>query len=325
VTDDLGLAGFPAGQRVATNGIELVVHDAGAGPVVVLLHGFPELAYSWRHQIPALVAAGYRVIAPDQRGYGGSDAPDDHRDYSMRTLVGDVVGVLDARDVTQATVVGHDFGGMVAWHCAVYAPDRVRSVASLCTPHGPRGRSDIVESYRRRYGPTHYMTTFQVPGLAEAIFEADLERTFGAMLRGVGTSLAEFRALPHAVQALPMGLFLGDPPLFGRPLVSGDELQVYVDAYRRHGFRAPLSWYRGLRRTWEEAEGVDMTIDVPALLIQAGDDFFLAPDQHDLTDQYATRLERRVVPDCGHWIQQERPAEVNAHLLDWLRRVGSPL
>jgi pimeloyl-ACP methyl ester carboxylesterase len=310
--------GLPVGGRVSTNGIELVVHEGGEGPAIVLLHGFPELAYSWRYQIPALIAAGFRVIAPDQRGYGASDAPEDHRDYSMRTLVADVVGVLDSFDVSVATVVGHDFGGMVAWNCAVYASERVSGVVSLCTPHGPRGRTDIVESYRRRYGPTHYMTTFQVPGLAEAIFEADLDQTFRTMLRGVGISLAEFRALPEDVQALPMGLFVGDPQLFGRPLVSDDDRQVYVDAYRASGFRGPLSWYRSLPRTWAEAEGIDMTIDKPSLLIQAADDFFLAPDRPDLTDQYATLLERQVVADCGHWIQQEQPAEVNARLLRWL-------
>ncbi len=315
-------AEFPAGRPVSTNGIEIVVHDAGAGPAVVLLHGFPELAYSWRHQVPALVAAGFRVIAPDQRGYGNSDAPQDERGYSMRTLVADVVGLLDSLDIEQATVVGHDFGGMVAWHSAVYAPDRVAAVASLCTPHGPRGRTDIVASYRRRYGPTHYMTTFQEPGLAEAVFEGDLDRTFNTMLRGVGVSLAEFRALPPEVQALPIGLFVGDPPLFGRPLVSTDDLRVYVDAYRQSGFHGPLSWYRSLRRTWEEADGVDMTIDKPSLLIQAADDYFLAPDQPDLTERYVPGLERRVVANCGHWIQQERPAAVNALLLDWLTRLS---
>ena len=317
-------AAFPAGRPVTTNGIELVVHDAGEGPVVVLLHGFPELAYSWRHQIPALTAAGYRVIAPDQRGYAASDAPRDPEAYSMRTLVADVVGMLDSLGVETATVVGHDFGGMVAWHSAAYASDRVSAVASLCTPHGPRGRSDIVESYRRRYDETHYMTTFQTPGLAEAIFEADLEHTFGNMLRGVGVSLAEFRVLPAEVQALPMGLFIGDPQLFDRPVVSQDDLQVYVDAYRQSGFRGPLSWYRSLHRTWEEAEGVDMTIDKPALFIQAADDFFLARDQLDPTDRYVTKLERHVVADCGHWIQQERPDEINSLLLAWLRRVAEP-
>jgi len=311
-------AEFPAGRRVATNGIDLVVHDAGDGPAVLLLHGFPELAYSWRHQVAPLVDEGFRVIAPDQRGYGASDAPADPRAYSMRTLVADVVGVLDALDVAEATFVGHDFGGVVAWHSAVYAPDRVMAVASLCTPHGPRGRTDIVESYRRRYGNTHYMTTFQTPGVAEAIFEADLERTFARMLRGVGVSLAEFRTLAADVQALPMGLFIGDPQLFGEPVVSPDELDVYVDAYRRSGFAGPLSWYRSLPRTWEEAEGVDMTIDKPALFVQAADDFFLAPDQRDLTDQYVPNLERHLVDDCGHWMQQERPSEVNSILVEWL-------
>lgn len=310
---------FPPARRVATNGIELVVHERGEGPVVVLLHGFPELAYSWRHQVPALVAAGYRVVAPNQRGYGGSDAPDGAESYSMRTLVADLMGVLDQLDIADATVVGHDFGGMVAWHAAVYAPERVTAVASLCTPHGPRGRTDVVESYRRRYGAGHYMTTFQRVGVAEAVFEADLRSTFAAMFRGVGMRLDEFRRQPADVQALPIGLFVGEPQLQGRPFVTSADLDVYVEGFDRAGFRGPLSWYRSLRRTWEEAESVDMTIDQPALLIQAADDFFLAPDQGDLTDRFATRLERSVVADCGHWIQQERPEVINALLVRWLR------
>lgn len=313
---------FPDGRKVATNGIELVVHEAGSGPAVLLLHGFPELAHSWRHQVPALVGAGYRVIAPDQRGYAGSDAPADPTAYSMRTLVADAVGVLDALDVEQAVFVGHDFGGMVAWHAAVYAAERVAGIASLCTPHGPRGRSDVATSYRRRYGDTHYMTTFQTPGVAEARFEADVEGAFRAMLRGVGVRLAEFRTLPDAVQALPIGLFLGDPQIFGKPIADDADLAAYVDAYRTSGFRGPLSWYRSLARTWEEADGVDMRVDAPALLIQAGDDVFLAPDQGDLTGDYATNLERHVVPDAAHWLQQEHPDEVNRLLLSWLDRNG---
>jgi len=235
-------------------------------------------------------------------------------------LPADVLAGAGALGTERFDVVGHDFGGMVAWHAAVYAPDRVCAVASLCTPHGPRGRTDIVESYKRHYGDTHYMTTFQTPGAAEAIFEADLERTFRNMLRGVGVSLPEFRTLSAKVQALPMGLFIGDPQLFDRPVVTDDDLQVYVTAYRERGFRGPLSWYRSLHRTWQEADGVDMTIDKPALLIQAAGDFFLAPDQRDLTDQYAKNLERHVVAGCGHWIQQERPDAVNALLVEWLRR-----
>jgi soluble epoxide hydrolase/lipid-phosphate phosphatase len=311
---------FPPPRRVATNGIELAVHTSGDGPAIVLLHGFPELAYSWRHQIAALVEAGYRVIAPDQRGYATSDAPADPTAYSMRALVADTVGLLDHFDVERAVVVGHDFGGMLAWHAAVYAPDRIAAVASLCTPHGPRGRTDVVESYRRRYGDAHYMTTFQQLGLAESVFEADLPRTFEQMLRRVGVTLAEFRRMPAVVQALPMGLFIGEPQLMGAPLVGEAELAVYVEAYRTSGFRGPLSWYRSLATTWLESEGVDMTVRQPALFVQAADDVFLATDQGDLTGQFTTDLERHVIADCGHWIQQERPEAVNDLLLSWLRR-----
>jgi pimeloyl-ACP methyl ester carboxylesterase len=314
---------FPDGRRISVGEIELMVYEAGSGPAIMLLHGFPELAYSWRHQVPDLVAAGHRVIVPDLRGYGGSDAPSDPGAYSMRTVVADLVGLLDALEVERTVLVGHDAGGMVAWHMGVYAPDRVAAIASLCTPHGPRGRTDIAESYRRHRGPHHYMTTFQVQGIAEAVFEADVDATFRAMLRGAGVKLERFRQMPVEVQQVPIGIFVGDPPLFGAPIVSETELAVYVETYRRTGFAGGLNWYRSTRRTWEEAEGVDMTIDKPALLVQAADDLFLPPDARDVTEIYVPRLERRLVSDCGHWIQQERPAEVNWLLRTWL--VSAPV
>jgi soluble epoxide hydrolase / lipid-phosphate phosphatase len=309
---------FPAGRHIATNGIRLMVYEAGQGLAVVLLHGFPELAYSWRHQVPALAAAGYRVIAPDLRGYGGSDVPADPLAYSMRTLTQDVVGVLDALEIETAAMVGHDFGGMLAWHAAVYARARVAAVGSLCTPHGPRGRSDVVESYRRRRGPGHYMTAFQVPGVAEADLEADIGSTFRAILRGVGVTLDEFRRLSPDIQQVPMRVFVGDPQLMGEPLVSETELGVYVEAFRRTGFTGPLNWYRSLGRTWEEAAGTDMSIDRPALLIQAADDFFLPLDAPDNTDRLAPSLERHILENCGHWIQQERPDQITQILKAWL-------
>jgi pimeloyl-ACP methyl ester carboxylesterase len=311
---------FPSSRPIRTNGISLAVHEAGAGPPVVLLHGFPELAYSWRHLVEPIVAAGFRVIMPNQRGYDGSDAPADAQSYSVKNLVADLVGLLDALEIEQAVVLGHDWGSMPAWYSAIYAPERVIGVGSLCTPYFTRGEVDLIEAYNEIRGPNHYMATFQEPGVGEAMLERDVEATFRALMRGRGLTLAEFRASPAEVQEIPAGVFVGDPQLFGEELLSDDELSVYVETYRRTGFTGGLNWYRALHEDWAESEGYPTQIDLPAIMICAADDFFLPPDYTDGMEQLVPRVEKHVVPDCGHWIQQERPAEVAALIVPWLQK-----
>jgi epoxide hydrolase A/B len=303
---------FPPGRRVATNGIHLAVHEAGTGPAVVLLHGFPELAFSWRHQIDPLVDAGFRVLAPDQRGFGSSDAPADPDGYRLRSLVADVTGLLDALEIDRAVWIGHDWGGSVAWHAGVFAPERVAGLASLCTPYSPPGSTDLAETLARTRGPDDYFVTFQRPGVAERLLERDVEATFRAVMRGHGPA--------PAGPSLPAGLFVGDPPLGGEELLDDEELAVYVEAFRRTGFTGGLRWYRAVRRNWEDAQGRVLAFDGPALMIGAADDPFLPPRLADGMEAYLPRLERHVVPDAGHWLQQERPDAVNALLLDWLGR-----
>lgn len=314
------MAAFPEARSVATNGIHLDVHEAGEGPVVLLLHGFPELAYSWRHQIEPIVAAGFRVVAPDQRGYGGSDAPEDAQSYSVKNLVADVVGILDDLEVEQAVFVGHDWGSMPAWYAGVYAPDRVRGMASLCTPYFTPGEADLLEIYDELRGPDHYMRTFQEPGVGEALLERDVEATFRALLRGRGYSMDEFEAAPAEVREVPAGVFVGDPQLFGDELLTDEELAVYVDAYERTGFRGGLNWYRALHKDWEEGLGHDFVVDKPALMISAADDWFFPRGATDGMEDLLPQVEKHVIPGAAHWLQQERPEDVNALLVPWLQR-----
>jgi pimeloyl-ACP methyl ester carboxylesterase len=316
----LASAAFPPARRVETNGIGLAVHELGDGPAVVLLHGFPELAYSWRRQIGPIAEAGFRVIAPDQRGFGDSDAPEDSQTYSVKTLVADLVGMLDALDIERAVFVGHDWGGMPAWYSAVYAPERVAGAGSLCTPFFTPGEVDLLEAYDEVRGPQHYMRTFQEPGVGEAMLERDVEATFRALIRGRGMTLEEFRASPPEIQEIRAGVFVGDPQMFGDELLSDEELAVYVDTYRRTGFTGGLNWYRALHQDWEEGRGQEMRIETPAIMICAEHDFFLPPDFTDGMEELVPRVEKHVVPDCGHWIQQERPDEVNALLVPWLTK-----
>jgi pimeloyl-ACP methyl ester carboxylesterase len=311
---------FPPARPIVTNGIQLAVHELGEGPAVFLLHGFPELAYSWRHQIGPIAEAGFRVIAPEQRGFGDSDAPADPLSYSVKNLVADVVGVLDALELEQAVFVGHDWGSMPAWYAGAYAPERVAGAASLCTPYFTPGEVDLIEAYNETRGPNHYMATFQEPGVGEAMLERDVEATFRALIRRRGLTLEEFRASPAEIQEVPAGVFVGDPQLFGDELLGDEDLAVYVDVYRRTGFTGGLNWYRALHEDWREGLGHEFVIDKPALMISAADDFFLPPDFTEGMELLLPQLEKHVIPDAGHWLQQERPAEVNALLIPWLER-----
>jgi soluble epoxide hydrolase/lipid-phosphate phosphatase len=312
---------FPPSRRIRTNGIELAVHEFGDGPTVLLLHGFPELAYSWRHQIAPITEAGFRVVVPNQRGFGDSDAPAGAQTYSVKNLVADLTGLLDALDIGQAIFVGHDWGSMPAWYAGVYAPDRVTAMASLCTPYFTPGEVDLIRAYDELRGPNHYMATFQEPGLGEALLERDVEATFRALIRSRGYTMDQFEAAPPEVREVPAGVFVGDPQLFGDELLTDYELAVYVDTYRRTGFTGGLNWYRALHRDWEEALGHEFVIDKPALMISAADDWFFPRGATDGMEQLLPRLEKHVIPDAGHWLQQEKPDAVNALLVPWLERL----
>jgi microsomal epoxide hydrolase/non-specific protein-tyrosine kinase len=179
---------------------------------------------------------------------------------------------------------------------------------------------DLIEAFNELRDPKHYMATFQEPGVGEAMLERDVEATFRALIRGRGYAMEEFRLAPPEVQEVPAGVFVGDPQLFGDELLSDDELAVYVDNYCRTGFTGGLNWYRALHEDWREALGHDFVIDKPALMISAGDDWFLPPDFTEGMEQLLPQLERHVIPGAGHWLQQEKPEEVNALLVPWLER-----
>jgi len=237
---------------VRTADAELEVWETGTGPAVVLLHGFPELAYSWRHQVPALVAAGFRVIAPNQRGYGQSSRPHEIEAYDIDALASDVVGLMDALGVEQGVVIGHDWGAPVAWHTALRHPDRVRAVGSLSVPHSRRAPGPPLSLMRAAAGPDyiHYIDYFQQEGLAEAEFEADLR----AALLGFMWSISGDAPPGERFKPIPRGARFIDSVTVPRDLpawLSADDLAVYVDAFLASGFRGGLNWYRNVDRNWE--------------------------------------------------------------------------
>jgi pimeloyl-ACP methyl ester carboxylesterase len=310
-----------AHRFVETNGIRMHIAEAGSGPLVLLLHGFPESWYSWRHQLVALADAGYHVVAPDQRGYCRTDRPDRIEDYTILHLVGDVIGLIDALDEQQAVVVGHDWGGPVAWHTAQLRPDRVRGVAGLSVPHRPRGSRAPISVMREQLGEGFYIVYFQPPGVADAELELDPRTTFRRMLYAISGD-----APPLAPIVPEGGGFLDicpDPDTLPGWLTEED-IATFVTEYEQSGFTGPLNWYRNWDRNWELTGAWHRAPVTPPALYVAGDRDIVATARGaremvaNLGKLVPNLREPVWLAGCGHWTQQERPEEVNAALLGFL-------
>lgn len=303
--------------RIPVNGIELGVTVEGHGPPVVLCHGWPELAYSWSNQIPAVTAAGFTAIAPDLRGFGSSDAPDSG--YSADDIATDLAGLLDALGHQSAVFVGHDWGGAFVWRMAQRYPLRVRGVVSLNTPHYPRSPAPPIAIQRKRHGTDHYWVYFQDEGPAEDLFAGDVERFFRVMFRKPAPREVT-EAFISAGRPVNLAAAFAAGPGQGDLVMSNADLQVYVDAYSRTGFRGGLNLYRNLDRNWEQAERLDPIIRHPSLMISAELDVMLPPGHTEWMRATLPDLEYHVLGGVGHWSQWEAPGEVNEILVEWLAR-----
>lgn len=288
-----------AHQQIQLGEIELHVAECGEGEPVLLLHGFPELWYSWRHQMQAIAASGRRAIAPDLRGFGGSSSPEAIEAYDIEQLTGDLVGLLDALEVDAATVVGHDWGSDLAWKFALTKPQRVSAVVGISVPYVPRAPAAPTTLMREHIGEDFYIVWIQQPGVADAALEADVRRTLAT--REVWN--AEWAARHD------------EPPT--PPWMSDDDLQLYVDEFTRTGFTGGLNWYRNLDRNWEQLAAYDgRTIDQPALFITGSRDPVRAFMPHEAMTGSVTDLRDVVIIEgAGHWVQQERPEEVDQALI----------
>jgi len=316
---------MPPVQRAQVNGIDLAWYEGGprGGTPIVLCHGFPELAFSWRHQIKALADAGRWVIAPDQRGYGASGRPDAVTDYDMAHLTGDLTGLLDHLGAEKAVFCGHDWGGFVVWQMPLMHRDRVAGVIGLNTPFLPRSPADPIALMRMRFGPDMYIVWFQTPGDADRVLAAD-----------VGKTMRFFMRRPRALETAPQPpegastfafkdlLQQWDGADYERDaLLTPEELAVFVDTFQASGFTGGINWYRNFTRNWERSEGLpDRIDDLPCLMITAEKDAVLTPEMAEPMKALVGDLEMHMIAGSGHWTQQEKPDEVSRLMLDWLDR-----
>ena len=309
-------------RTVQTNGVELHVEEQGDGFPVILAHGFPELGYSWRHQLPALAEAGYRAVAPDQRGYGRSTRPEAVDDYDIVHLTGDLLGLLDDLGEERAVFVGHDWGSIVVWQLALMAPERVAGVVGMSVPFLPRGPMPPVQLMRQVFADSFlYIIYFQEPGVADADLGRDPATTMRRMLAGLTSNMdPSWMAKDERgfVERLPEPERLPD-------WLTQEELDHYVAEFSRTGFTGGINWYRNFDRNWELTSHLDgAKVEVPSLFIGGTLDPVLVMSPPVIMDGWLTDHRGTVlIDDAGHWVQQEKPGEVNAALLTFLASLDS--
>ncbi|MEO0981310.1 MAG: alpha/beta hydrolase [Pseudomonadota bacterium] len=305
------IAGMPPAEMIQVGEATLEVFAAGSGKPLVLCHGWPEHAYSWRHQIDPLVEAGYHVIVPNQRGYGRSHRPDAVEDYDITALTGDLAGLLDHFGYDDAVFIGHDWGAIVVWNMGLLHPGRVAGIINLSVPFMERGPVPWVDFWEKMLGPDFYIVHFnRQPGVADAVFDANPRAMLSAMYRSARTPGPDLGPGMAMINMTEQGYDHGDL------VMSEAELDVFVESFKHSGFTGGLNWYRNFNRNWETLEGVEQKITQPALMIYGARD--MVPQSPDLAD-FVPNVETQTI-DASHWIQQECPRETNALILHWLAR-----
>ena len=309
------LTDFPKPTLISVNGVTLEVFEAGsqnAGNPIVLCHGWPEHAFTWRHQVPALVAAGYHVIVPNQRGYGNSSCPSEVTDYDIEHLAGDLIALLDHYGYEKATFVGHDWGAAVVWGLTLLHPDRVDKVINLALPYQERGEISWIEMMDAIFGGDFYFVHFnRQPGVANAV----LDKNASQFLRNIFRKNVPLA--PPEPGMLMINLAKAVTPM-GEPIMSDNELAVFVSAFENSGFTGSINWYRNLDRNWHILGEVNPIIQQPTLMLHGDQD--MIPKFEKLTE-FVPNAEV-VSLNCGHWIQQEKPEETNQVILKWLKQQG---
>lgn len=312
---------FPRPKFIRNNDIDLAIYEHGdiAAPALLLLHGWPEMAYSWANMIKPLARAGYRVIAMDLRGFGHSDAPKGVTAYRMDRLVSDVQAVLDRLGIRESVIIGHDWGGIIAWAAARLLEERVRGVISICTPHMKRPPADPIDILRQRHGDEHYFVRFNDDKTVEKIFEQDPLAVFKMLFRSTPKAMQASSEMYYLVAQFEQYLQIEAPDL-PRAVMSMQDMQVYAGAYIKSGFHGGINLYRNTSDNWRLSKDWGDDISQPSLMISAQNDLFLPPEMTDPMVNMVADLERVIIPDCGHWAMWEQPDIINKTMIEWLLR-----
>ena len=304
---------FPTSALVSVNGVTLEVFEAGqenTGNPIVLCHGWPETAFSWRHQIPVFAAAGYHVIVPNQRGFGRSSCPDAVDAFDIEHLSGDLVALLDHYGYGEAVFVGHDWGANVVWGLALLHPDRVSRIINLALPYQERTEKPWIDFMEEVFGGDHYFVHFnRQPGVADAVLDGNVSRFLGNLFR------KNMPETPPEPGMMLINLALSDTPQ-GDPVMRDEELAVLVASFQTSGFTGGINWYRNLDRNWHILADADPIVRTPTLMIHGTRDPI---PQSARLKEFVPNVEV-ITLDCGHWIQQEQPGETSRAILNWLDR-----
>ena len=318
-------------RHIQSNGITMRIAEAGqsnSGPLVLLAHGWPESWYSWRHQLVALAAAGYRVVAPDMRGYGGTEAPESAEDYDVITIAADLTGVLDALGEETAVLVGHDWGAIIAWQTALLHPQRFSALVAMSVPYGGRPERSPMEDWREAYGENFFYILYhnEPGGIAEAEYDADprglLSRLYLSpdsprepkLITDPRASAGGWIGRLGAAKALPAWL-------------EQEDLDYVVEEFSHAGFRGGVNYYRNFQRNWELTEAIGRnTIKMPTLFIAGSEDSVIAHANEERLSGAMSKIAEdfrgvKLFPGIGHWVQQEAPELTNAALLDFLAQL----
>jgi pimeloyl-ACP methyl ester carboxylesterase len=318
----------PKLRFIKSNGIKLRIAEMGKGPLVILVHGWPESWYSWRHQLPAIAAAGYRAVAPDMRGYGKSDKPEAVEDYDIQHLTADLAGIVDALGEKQAILIGHDWGAIVSWQAMLFYPQRFKALVAMSVPYGGRPAQSLIQSLRQSRGDNfYYILYFQEPGAAEKEFDADPR----AILSRLYLSPDSPREAPVVTD--PKRAAGGWIPRLGAPKglpswLTQADLDYYVGEFKQAGFRGGINYYRNFHRNWETTpQFADAKITAPVLFLAGDKDTVIrGATAEALTTSMKNAVPAlqgvRLIPNTGHWVQQERPAETNDAILQFLKGIS---
>lgn len=319
---------FPKPEIIETNGIKVALYEVTPegeekSVPVVFCHGFPELAYSWRHQLPAVAGAGFKAMAADGRGYGNSEAPEGISKYNMKELTADVIGLLDAKGKEKAVFVGHDWGALMTWSLPFYYPDRVAGLVGLNVPFQPHGSIDPLTLMIKKFGQDFYINHFQKPEEADNLFNADIGKSIRFFMRKKTENSPDISSLGESGFAFQKLIGRPEEEWPGEVFLSDNEYDYYRKGLEKNGFTGPINWYRNMVANWEEMGKLQDGIpkfDFPTLMILALNDPVLPPELANGMEFFFTDLEQHLVQKSGHWTQQEQPEEVNEVLLEWLSR-----